>query len=322
MRGPRGISRSFWALVALASLGELTVAGLALHSASLELACRWAPLRALGGWPSVACGEPFGLLGYRAWVPALLLVALVATSVSLVMVATLRQGLRTRRAWQELRQHETEAPAQVRAAATVVGLEAPVFLDDDRPCCFCRGFLRPQVAISSGLAGRLDQHSLTAVLAHEAAHARRRDPLRAMVAHGAAAGMFFLPVTADLARGERVAAELGADAAAVKVTGTCPLAQALKVALTTGRPVLGTVAEMASLDALDLRIDALVDPKPLRVRVRLPAALASLGATVVLAALVALGPLTAPATVVVPAAPSSGEQVATVLPPAPPMSRP
>ena len=52
----------------------------------------------------------------------------------------------------------------------------------DEVLCFCIGLLRPRIVVSTGLVELLDQAELEAVLAHEASHQRRRDPMRLMVA--------------------------------------------------------------------------------------------------------------------------------------------
>jgi hypothetical protein len=71
-------------------------------------------------------------------------------------------------------------------------------------------------------------------------------------------------------------------------------------ALGSRLPVLGSVSEMASLDTLDLRIEALVHPRAQRVKLRPRALALSLACVGALGAIVALGPLRAPARVLVP----------------------
>jgi hypothetical protein len=78
---------------------------------------------------------------------------------------------------------------------------------------------------------------------------------------------------------------LGADSAAAKVAGQPALVRALLDVLGRVRPALGTVTEMASLDALDSRIEALRSKRLPRSR---PGAAILLSSAVVLAALVLL----------------------------------
>lgn len=61
------------------------------------------------------------------------------------------------------------APLQAEAGGVVVDL--------GRPVSFTAGLLRPVVVIATSLADALDSASLSAIVAHERAHARRRDNL-------------------------------------------------------------------------------------------------------------------------------------------------
>jgi hypothetical protein len=92
-----------------------------------------------------------------------------------------------------------------------------------RPLAFCAGLLRPAVYVSTGALERLGEAELAAVVAHEAHHAARRDPLRILVARaiGDAYSLGALP------RRERALAELAADEAVVRSRGAAPLASAL-----------------------------------------------------------------------------------------------
>ena len=119
------------------------------------------------------------------------------------------------------------------------------------------GLLFPKVVLSRGMLELLDESELTAVLAHEAAHVRRRDPARALAVRCASNALFYLPLTRYLSKKALVASELGADSVAATVAGQPALVRALLDVLGRVRPGLGTVTEMASLDALDSRIEAL-----------------------------------------------------------------
>lgn len=111
-----------------------------------------------------------------------------------------------------------------------------VIVEDERPRAFCAGFLRPRVFISSGALRLLDTSELEAVLAHEAHHAARRDPLRLLVSRAVSAAFAFVPRLAALGRRQHELAELAADAAAVRRIGSPgPLASAL-LAFEAGDP--------------------------------------------------------------------------------------
>jgi len=96
------------------------------------------------------------------------------------------------------------------------------------PQAFCAGLLRPQVYVSSGAVAQLRREELDAVLAHEAHHARLRDPLRVLFARVLGDALFFLPGVRQLGNRYRELAEMAADQAAVRAAGDrAPLASAL-----------------------------------------------------------------------------------------------
>jgi hypothetical protein len=105
----------------------------------------------------------------------------------------------------------------------VVAGRRVVVVPGARPLAFCAGLLRPRVYVSAGALECLGEAELGAVVAHEAHHAARRDPLRILVARaiGDAYSLGALP------RREQALAELAADAAAVRSGGAAPLASAL-----------------------------------------------------------------------------------------------
>ncbi|MBM3472098.1 MAG: M56 family metallopeptidase [Armatimonadetes bacterium] len=76
--------------------------------------------------------------------------------------------------------------ARVLAGVSTEVPELRVWLTPlDRPWSACLGLLRQRVYITSGLAKLLDPEELSAVIAHEQAHARRRDNLRQLLAQAA-----------------------------------------------------------------------------------------------------------------------------------------
>lgn len=92
---------------------------------------------------------------------------------------------------------------------------------ESQPQAFVAGLLRPRVFVSAGLLGAVDEPALSAILAHERAHVRRRDPLRRLLASLALA--FHVPgvaaaVESLLARSH----ERAADAAAAGAVGDAP----------------------------------------------------------------------------------------------------
>ena len=147
----------------------------------------------------------------------------------------------------------------------------------DGPQAFCSGLIRPRIYVSTGALEALEPEELDAVLAHEAHHARYRDPLRIFFARVLSDSLFFLPVLRRLADRYAALAELAADAAAVgRHRGdTRPLAAALLA--------FDERASTAVVGIAPERVDHLLGERP---RWELPLALLAWATVVVLALVV------------------------------------
>jgi len=133
------------------------------------------------------------------------------------------------------------------------GPDGAVRFEDARPLAFCAGLLRPRVYLSTGAIRALSMEELDAVMAHEAHHARLRDPLRVLIARVLSDALFFLPAVRRLADRYSALAELAADGAAVRARGTQPLASAL-LAFEAADPVVVGIAPE--------RVDHLLGDRP------------------------------------------------------------
>lgn len=152
-------------------------------------------------------------------------------------------------------------PPELAMVATAIGTAQVVCLATGDRVAFCAGLWRPRVYVSLGAVQRLDADELAAVLAHENAHARRRDPLRGLVRRAGADVLFFAPLARRWDRHRRMGAELAADRAAVAHVGAPALAGALLGMATTMS--VGTSAFGPSTDhAIDVRIAALTETTP------------------------------------------------------------
>lgn len=209
----RGAARLYALHVALAALGLALLGGsaaLILARQSFALPSSRAVSEACDRW--LAAGGPASLLG--------LAVALLALTVlGLALASACRQARASRRYL---------ATLPIRSEAIEVDGVACRPIGSAEPQAFCAGYLRPRIYLSNGAREQLSRAELGAVLAHEAHHLRRRDPLRLLAARTLADALFFLPILRQI--GERYAAlaELAADEAAVRATrGPAPLASAL-----------------------------------------------------------------------------------------------
>jgi Zn-dependent protease with chaperone function len=208
--------------------------------------------------------------------PSLSVAGVLTLLLGIFVFATLGRGMRS--ATRQLR-----ATRRFTRALGPAGVELPggerVFVSG-APEAFCVGLLHPRVYVSEGLLATLDDEELAAVLAHEAHHARRRDPLRLFLGRTLAAGLFFLPVLGRLGEQHARLVELDADRAAVRSSAgnPGPLASALLRFDEHPSPVVvGIAAE---------RVDHLLG---VRVRWKLPLTLLAWAlVTVVALAIVAL----------------------------------
>lgn len=136
------------------------------------------------------------------------------------------------------------------AARRSIAGEQVVVLPDSVPRAFCVGLLRPAIVVSSGTIGQLAEREIEAVVAHEAAHVRRRDPLRIAALAILADALFFLPVIRRLADRHATLAEIGADEAAAARAGRPALARALLVFTDPAAPASSVGIDTQRLDAL------------------------------------------------------------------------
>jgi len=120
-------------------------------------------------------------------------------------------------------------PERVRA---VSGLPTPAFTS---------GWLWPRVVVAADLHERLTADELTAVLAHEAVHLRRRDPLRLFSLRALASLLFWLPVMRRLAADLEDEVEITADDHVAPHLALSLASAVLKLGAVRPSPVAATV---------------------------------------------------------------------------------
>jgi hypothetical protein len=187
-----------------------------------------------------------GMTGFWTGDVRLVRVLLVAFAVFDVVLLSrvafsLTRGIRAQRRYL--------ARLSVRGERELAGRRVTV-IASGRALAFCAGLLRPRIYLSEGALARLRPAELDAIVAHEAHHASRRDPLRILVARA---------IGAAFGAREQTLADLSADAAAVRRVGDAPLASAL----------LRFDAEAAGIAAV--RVDHLTGDAP---RIEVPRMLA------------------------------------------------
>lgn len=118
---------------------------------------------------------------------------------------------------------------RVESLAARMGIAAPavVVLDSAEPALACRGLLRPRIEVTRGAVDRIEPAELDAALAHELAHAARRDPLRSVGLLALRLVFFWNPAVQVGARSAAAGMEREADDRAAALVGAEPVASAL-----------------------------------------------------------------------------------------------
>lgn len=118
---------------------------------------------------------------------------------------------------------------------------------------FTTGWWRPRVYVAADLETRLTRPELEAVLAHEAAHLRRRDPLRLFALRCLAGVLFWLPAIRRLVDDLADEAEIAADDAAAR-THALPLASAILTMAGAAPAAVDPAVGFQRTDLLERRI--------------------------------------------------------------------
>lgn len=190
------------------------------------------------------CGT--GVWGHEA-VPVVLLALTVGiglTSAWLTVIAVRDQFMVARALARRLLIHAIPPPVAVRTAAHAVGIERILYVAEGPPTAITLGLVRPRVVVSKALVRILTPAEFQAVLAHEREHQQRRHPAIFGLARTIARANFLVPALAHTAHRIVLAAETGADQAAVDRYGVRPLVAALqKLSSATPEPdvALGSV---------------------------------------------------------------------------------
>ena len=198
----------------------------------------------------------------RAWatavsLPAVLALTLAGSIWGLALLHWSRQALAGQRALRLADRHAVAPPPSILDTARRLGIRRLVVTADPERRAFCAGLIRPTVVVSDALIGSLRSAPLAAVLAHEAAHARNRDPLRQLFASAAARGLWIAPAARRAAEDQRLRLELAADEYATRIAGRRALAEAL-LGLHSQPPLRPTPAIAGSGTFLTMRIEALM----------------------------------------------------------------
>ncbi len=187
-------------------------------------------------------------------------VALIGLVVARMLASVYRQSRQTAQAIAPLlRLPAAPRPASLVALLSLLGLDKRTRLIDlDEPLAFCHGLTRPELVLSTALLRGLTLDEVEAVLRHEQAHCRRRDPLRLLLTRALAAGLPNARALQRLAAALPVALELQADRAVIKALGMEALGRALLKVGDAHIVLHGPDLAVGAFSAIDARLDQLL----------------------------------------------------------------
>lgn len=184
-------------------------------------------------YPVLFDGASHSLAEPPAWV-YVVLTAVVLSGAGAASARTLARSIHAGRALR--RRDDCPAPleAKLDAAAADAGVARRlVRVVSSRGVPFVWGTLRPAIVVPRNIVAELAPGELRAILAHEAEHLRRRDPLRYAVLAAVRALFWFYPPAWWLVRRIRETTELACDEAVVR-GGTSPAAYGRSLARALG----------------------------------------------------------------------------------------
>jgi len=125
------------------------------------------------------------------------------------------------------------APGQLLRVAMRLGIREVRCVAGVQRAAFCTGIIRPRIYLTVAMAAA-PPDELAAVLAHEAAHAHRWDPLRRALIRAVADVFCWVPLLLWWAGRSIERCELRADRVAIARVGAGPVARALLAASVSG----------------------------------------------------------------------------------------
>jgi Zn-dependent protease with chaperone function len=255
LKRPNFSQYAFWLLVLI----TFALAGLGLRLAGWQYRRGWVQTI----WHLCQSGlHNLGQHGAVIW--QLVILATIATVLLRAGWSIGQQVWSTRRFMRLfLRLRETPpARLQVLLASHNMSIEDLVYLNVPASHAFCLGFWRPRIWLTARLTDLLTDDELAAVLAHEAYHCRRRDPLRLLISRAIKSAFFFLPLVGDLAKLAELQQETAADQAVIETMGDdLPLLCSLQKLLTQGaaKPPLPR-ATITPFNVTEARLRRLIYP--------------------------------------------------------------
>lgn len=224
-------SGSFALALLIASGVYLTALAITAVALLATIPCQWGilPLPDLGLCAVSIWRRP--TLPWAFMTGGMLVVAGVGAAAAHAAISSWR---RTRAIVSALEASASEPSERLRRVAEAAGVDRVREVDVPQDVALCYGFRRPIVLVSETMVRRLAHDELLAVLAHEAAHVRRRDPLRLALLRCMSPFGVAVPALRPLIAHAVLTAEWAADRRAIRLVGLRAVASALHETL--GQP--------------------------------------------------------------------------------------
>jgi len=146
-----------------------------------------------------------------------ILITIILIAFSLGILSFLTQFYKTQKLVREMSKNFVDRPAKLRNVIVSLSLGNKVDVVKDKSLfSFCAGIFLPRIIITTSLVENLSERELEAVLLHEKAHLKARDPLKLLFGKTISIIFFFLPIFKELYKNMNATNEILADRKLVK----------------------------------------------------------------------------------------------------------
>lgn len=198
--------------------------------------------------------------GFHPFSNTLITITLIAFSFGIL--SFLAQFYKTQKLVKKMSKNFVDMPAKLKNLAISLSLGNKVDVVEDKSLfSFCAGIFSPRIIITTSLVESLSERELEAVLLHEKAHLKARDPLKLLFGKTISVIFFFLPIFKELYKNMNATNEILADRFAMQhQKDNSYLRTALRKILVIPQVELKTVPSISHPDYLEIRIHRLVNP--------------------------------------------------------------
>ncbi len=198
--------------------------------------------------------------GFHSFSNTLINITLIAFSLGIL--SFLIQVYKTQKLVKKMSKNFVDMPAKLKNVVISLSLGNKVDVVEDKSLfSFCVGIFSPRIIITTSLVKSLSEKELEAVLLHEKAHLKARDPLKLLFGKTISVLFFPLPIFKELYRNMNATNEILADRFVLNYQkDNNHLRKALKKILLNPQVAISTVPSMSNPEYLEIRINRLINP--------------------------------------------------------------